>query len=273
MSRITKGTERTMSERRRHLIEYAVAKPFVDAVALGAGSAAFATVLQGPALNWSLIGGGFSLFWYWGTANLTKPKKAKAKGGSIGPGSIVVNTFNGSRTVRRDGKNFNYQPGYISREIFPEILRRLVRGKPRIRQAPLGTPIALREFVFHSHYRGQPIELSENDVRRFLRSAWRNRQRGSGLSQRRWDRDRRLRPQWYKDLGPHWYYALLALLREAQQITRRQLVVCTGPQWYALACDSHTTLFRLREAEAVKRGSPAPVDEFSANFERGESSF
>lgn len=266
----------TEKRTRRHLIEYAVVKPAVDALALGAGSAAFATVLHGPAWSWSLIGGGFSLFWYWGTSNLTKPKKARAKGGSIGPGSIVVNTFNGSRTVRRDGKNFNYQPyqpGYVLRETFPEILRRLVRGKPRIRQAPLRAPVIPQEFIFLSRYEGQPVELAEDDVRRFLRSAWRNRHRGSGLGQRRWVRDWKLRPQWYKDLGPHWYYALLALLREAQQITQRQLVVCTGPQWYALAYDPRTTLCRLKQAEAVKRGTPAPVDEFSVNFDRGESSF
>lgn len=263
-----------MTEKRRYLIEYAVVKPAVDALALAAGSAAFAIVLQGPALNWSLIGGGFSFFWYWGTANLTKPTKAKARGGSIGPGSIVVNTVNGSRKVSRKGFNYQpYQPGYVSRETFPEIIRRLVKGKPRIRQAPLRAPVTLREFVFHSHYKGQLVELAEDDVRRFLRSAWRNRQRGSGLSQRRWDRDRRLRPQWYKDLGPHWYYALLALLREAQQITRRQLVVCTGPQWYALTCDPHTTLGRLKEAEAIKRGTAAPADELSINFDRGVSSF
>ncbi len=247
-----------MTEKRtqRCLIEYAIVKPAVDALALGAGSAAFATVLQGPVLNWSLIGGGFSLFWYWGTANLTKGKKGKPARESAGPGSIVVNSVNGSRKVSRKGFEYaQYQPRYVSRETFPEMLRRFVKRKPRIRQAPLDAPIALRDFVFHSYYQGQPVELAEDDVRRFLRSAWRHRHQGSGLGQRRWVRDWRLRPQWYKDLGPYWYFALLALIREAELITYRQLVVSPGPKWVALARDPHTTLGRLKEAEAVKLSS------------------
>lgn len=261
-----------MTQARRYLIEYAVVKPAVDAIALGAGSAAFATVLQGPALNWSLIGGGVSLFWYWGTANLAKPKKAKATRENIGPGSITVNTFSGSRKIDRTGFEYApYQPGHINRETTREMLRRWARVKPRIRQ-PSG-PIVLSEYVFYSHYKGQPVELSEKDVRKFLQWAWRYRPRGKGISKRSWVRDWLKRPQWYKDLGPHWYYALLALLREAQQRTHRQLVVCTGPQWYALARDPHTTLGRLKEAEAIKRGATAPVQEHTINFDRGESNF
>lgn len=265
----------TEKRTRRYLIEYAVVKPAVDAFYLGAGSAAFATFLQAPAWNWSLIAGGFSLFWYWGSANLRKPKKAKARGGGISPGLIVVNSINDSRKVRRDGKTFNYQPyqpGYVSRETIPEMLRSFFKGKPRVRQS--SSPIVLREFVFRSHYEGQLVELDEADVRRFLRSAWRNRERGSGLSQRRWVRNLRLRPEWYQALGTHWYYALLALIGDAQQRTHRQLVVGNSKaQHYRLACDPHTTLGRLKEAEAIKRGTPAPVDELTINFDRGESSF
>lgn len=260
----------TEKRTRRALIEYKVVEPFVYAVALGVGSAAFASVLHAPVRDWSFIAGGFSLCWYWGRNNLTKPKKAK--GGSIGPGSITVNTFSGSRKIPRSGFEYQpYQPRFISRETAGEMLRRFFRGKQRIRQTT--EPITLKEFVFYSHYRGQPVELDEDDVCRFLNAAWRNRKWGSGLGKRRWVRDCRLRPQWYKDLGPHWYYALLALLREAQQITRRQLVVKTGFQQYALAFDPHTILKYLKRAEAIKRGTPPPVDELSVNFDRGESSF
>lgn len=264
-----------MTQARRYLIEYAVVKPAVDAIALGAGSAAFATVLQGPALNWSLIGGGVSLFWYWGTANLAKPKKAKARGESIGPGSITVNTFSGSRKIDRTGFEYApYQPGHINRETFPEMLRRLARGKPRIRQAPFRAPVTLQEFVFYSNYGGQIVELSEDDVYRFLKSAWRNRERGSGLGKRRWVRDWKKRPQWYKDLGPDWYHAFLSLLREAQQLTQRQLVVGNSKaQHYRLARDPRTILCRLKQAEAIKRGATAPVQENTINFDRGESNF
>lgn len=259
-----------MTEKRRYLIEYAVVKPAVDALALGAGTAAFATVLHGPVRDWSLIGGGFSLVWYWVSVNLAKPKKAKAGGGSIGPGSITLNTFAGSRKISRSDFNYQpYQPGYVSRETFGEMVRRWVKGMPRIRQAPLDAPIALREFVFRSGM----VELSEDDVHRFLRAAWRNRHRGSGLSQRRWVRDWQLRPQWYKDLGTHWYFAIVFLLREAELITHQQLVVPTGPQWVALARDPHTTFGRLKEAEAIKRGTAVSADELSVNYDRGKSSF
>jgi hypothetical protein len=51
----------TKQQTRRAIIEYKTAKPFVDALALGLGSSAFAVVFQGPAFNWACIGAGFSL--------------------------------------------------------------------------------------------------------------------------------------------------------------------------------------------------------------------
>jgi hypothetical protein len=240
----------TKQQTRRPLIEYKVAKPFVDATALGVGSSAFAIVLQGPALNWGLLGAGFSLIWFWGSNNLTRPKRKKgASSVRAGAGSVVVNSATGSRKV---SLGFNYEhPGFVSRETWGETLRRLIVGKPPSRPA-IDKPTVPFEFVFQSHYDGQPVELREDDVRRFLRAAWKYRRRGRGLSHRRWVRECRDRPQWYKDLGPHWYRAFLVLLREAQQLRQCQLVVCIGPQWYALARDPHITLGILREAEVMK---------------------
>ena len=234
-------------------IEYKVAKPFVDAGALALGSSAFAVVLQGPALNWGLLGAGFSLFWYWGSANLTRPKRGKkpASPASVGAGSVMVNSVNGSRKVSL-GFNFQ-QPGWVSRETGWETLSRLAWWKNKPTPRPVIDKAAVpREFVFQSHYDGQPVEIREDDLRRFLRAAWKYRFRGKGLGERHWVREWRQRQQWYKDLGPHWYRALLVLLREAQRVRQCQLVVCTGPQWYALARDPHITLGILREAEAMK---------------------
>ncbi len=229
---------------RRALIEYKIVKPFVDAAALGSacGSLAFAT--GGPAFNWSLLGGSASLFWYWGRSNLSRPK---AKRATRAPGRhILVNSANGSRSMV-----FNQVAGgFITRETWGDPFFRWLRGKPRVRpQYPvIDKPKILEEFVFRS---GQ-IELLESDVRLFLRAAWRNRHRGSGLSQRRWVRDCQKRPQWYQNLGPTWYYGLLSLLREAQQKTGRQLVVCTGPQWYQLAREPHDIFSALKWAESQK---------------------
>lgn len=232
-------------------IEYKVAKPFVDAAALGLGSSAFAVVLQGPALNWGLLGAGFSLCWFWGSVNLTRPNRGKKPtAASVGAGSVVVNSASGSQKV---SLGFNYEARFVARETWGEILRRLVWGKdvPTPRSV-IDIPTSPREFVFQSHYDGQPVEIREDDLRRFLRIAWKYRFRGVGLGHRHWVREWRNRPQWYKDLGPHWYRALLILLREAQQVRKCQLVVKTGPNWYAMARDPHVTLGILREAEKMK---------------------
>lgn len=240
-------------------IEYKVAKPFVDAAALGLGSSAFAVVAQGPALNWACLGAGFSLCWYWGSANLTKPKKAKRRQAS--PKTITVNSANGSRKVSLEG-DFEYsiyETTQINRETWGETLRRLIRGKPEVTRPDPSPPQVAREFVFQSHYDGHTVELREDDVRRFLRTAWKHRQRGRGLSQRRWVREWKERPQWYRDLGPYWYFAFRNLLVEAKHFTGCQMVVKTSLYWEQLARDPQITLGLLRETEAQKgMVQPAP---------------
>lgn len=246
----------TKQQARRALIniEYEVVKPWVHAGALASGCAAFAIPSGAPALSWACIGAGFSFFWYWGTNNLTRPKRKKnTTVASVGAGSVVVNSVEGSRKVRLGGgfEYSQYQPAHINRETWPETLRRWARGQPEPRRVidKLHVP---REFVFLSHYDGKPVEIREDDLRRFLRAAWKLRQRGVGLSHRHWVKKWRQRPQWYKDLGPYWYRAVLVLLHEAELARKCQLVVCIGPQWYALARDPHITLGILREAEVMK---------------------
>jgi len=230
-------------ETKRPLIEYEAVKPFVDATALGAGSAAFAIVLGNEPLDWALLGTACSLFWHWGSSNL---RRNKAKPPRRSGRTIPVNSATESRNVQIFDQ---VAPGYITREPWPEMFFRWTRGKPRqYRAATIDKPPVLNEFVFVS----DGVELLDSDVRRFLLSAWRNRDRGSGLSERRWVRECRSRPQWYQDLGTTWYDAFVALLREAQQITRRQLVITLGHQQYGLKYPPHTTISILKWAEAQK---------------------
>lgn len=236
---MTQETKRSSS-----LIEYKAFKPFVDATALGVGSAAFAIVSGNEPLDWALLGAGCSLFWHWGSANLKSNKsKPRRRSGR----SITVNSGAESKNIHIFDQA---APGYITRETLPETFFRWTRGKPQERKvAPqISKPPILDEFVFVS----DGVELIDSDVRRFLLSAWRNRDRGSGLSNRRWVRDWRSRPQWYQDLGVPWYNAFVGLLREAQQITRRQLVIEMGHQQYGLKYDPHTTRLILKWAEYEK---------------------
>ena len=219
-------------------------EPFVHAAALGSGCASLAVVLKGPTLNWALIGWTSSLFWYWGRANLGRPK---AKRTTRTPGRrIIVNSGNGSRSMV-----FNQVAGgFIARDSWGDIFFRWARGKPQVRpQYPaIDKPKILEEFVFRSG----GIELLESDVKLFLREAWRERQRGSGLGQRRWVRGWKERPQWYQNLGTVWYYGLWRLLMEAEQVTQRQMIVSLGPQQVGLKYEPHETLGLLKWAESQK---------------------
>jgi hypothetical protein len=247
----------TKQQTRRAIIEYKTAKPFVDALALGLGSSAFAVVFQGPAFNWACIGAGFSLVFYWGSANLTSPKKTKPKRGRAGPGHVVVNSVNGTRKVPLEG-GFEYAPRFVSRETWGETLRRFVMGRPEPRPAfdQPAKPKWMTEYIFLSHYDGQEVQLLESDVTRFLNSAWRYRKWGHGLSERRWVRDISQRPQWYKNVGSTWYYALVELLWEVEAISGRQLIVPVGWQQNALARDPHQTLEALKWAQTLKGNKP-----------------
>ncbi len=230
---------------KRALIEYKIMEPFVHAAALGSACGSFAFVMHGPAFNWSLLGGGASLFWYWGCANLGRPKTKRAT--RTTGRRILVNSGNGSRSMV-----FNQVAGgFITRDTWGDIFFRWVRGKPRVRpqRLEMDKPKVLDEFVFRSG----GIELLESDVTRFLIAAWRHRSQGSGLSQRRWVRGFKDRPQWYKNLGTHWYYALINLIDETETMSGRQLVVCTGPQWYQLAREPHDIFSALKWAESQKK--------------------
>jgi hypothetical protein len=124
----------------------------------------------------------------------------------------------------------------------------------------------MTEFIFYGQYQGKEMQLLESDVIRFLNAAWRAEKRhkkGTGLSQRRWDRNMSQRPQWYKNLGTSWYYALIDLLWEVEEMSGRQLIIPVGWQQNALARDPHQTLEALKWAQAEK-GNVQTVDPVDA---------
>jgi len=245
------------NEKQRALvnIEYRVVKPFIDAAALGSGCAAFAVPLDGPIINWAVVGAGFSFFWYWGKNNLTRPEK---KAGSHSPSrQIVVNSATESRKVRIFDQ---VAPQFITRESYVEGLTRwlgLGRKSATQRDAakePEPKPEWLEETIFTSYHDNQAIQLSERDVARFLSWAWRYRARGKGLSERSWVRNWKQRPQWYHGLGPVWYYAMMNLLWNLEAKAGRDVITWIGHQQYGLARDPHQTLQGLKWAEAAQKG-------------------
>jgi len=168
---------------------------------------------------------------------------------------IAVNTVNGSRKI--DMEYSVSQGGYIVRETYAQAIKRFVFGKPqadkRQPEIKVNRPEALDDFIFRSHYQGQVVELAETHVRLFLQSAWRNRANGKGLSQRRWVRERSQRPAWYQELSPVWYYGMSMLLWDAQKALKRQLVIETGYQWYALNVEPRQAMGLLKWYESIKR--------------------
>lgn len=207
-------------------IEYKVAKPFVDAGALALGSSAFAMVLQAPVFNWALVGGGFSLVFYWGRENLTatrsKHKKSKRR-----DDYLIVNSTNGRRQINRFEQ---VSPTYITRRSLWTDLTSLLKGKPEprvINQSPVSPrrPQTLDQFVFVSYDdAGNRVQLNSSNVRNFLWEAWKDQDKGKGLGKRKWDyRNRKTWPSWYP--GPEWYEAMIRLLLSTQNGLGRQLVI------------------------------------------------
>lgn len=90
---------------------------------------------------------------------------------------------------------------------------------------PRSQPTKVAEVKFESYdLNGQRVQLLESDVIRFLRIAWRNNARGSGLSLNRWTGKRFRLPEWYVGKGIGWYWATLNMMADAEEITGTQLV-------------------------------------------------
>ena len=163
---------------------------------------------------------------------------------------LVVNTSSGRKQVSIP-QSFEYQPGYIVRETWLDAAKRIVFGATEppytIPHSATVKPPEIDEFKFFS--RG--IQLLESDVLRFLSNAWRNREKGRGLSERRWcGKNGETLPGWFK--GTEWYWAFIHLLAEAEALTGIQVVIVKRNGWKLLLHTPRATYALLRYAEVIK---------------------
>lgn len=239
-------------EQRRPIIEYAVAKPFVDAgvLSLGCASTALIPSIASPAGKAAAVGFGFSCFWYWGSGNLKRSKPTQT-------------TRKKGHTKLINGKPFTFDqvaPGqFVTRQsAIKDFLGFLGIGNRKPAQRPaqrIDKPAWMKEQVFHSHCNGYPVQLMEPDVTRFLLWAYRHRQRGEGLSERSWDRFGESRGAWYQELPrPQWCKAMMNLLYAAQKLGGKQLIIEIGNQ-KKLAREPAEILEALRWLEDQRNAS------------------
>jgi hypothetical protein len=248
-------------EEKRPLIEYAAAKPFVDAAVLATGCASVAVIptVESQIIKAAAVGVSFSCFWFWGSGNLSRPKAKSAKRKQ-------------GRQIKVQGEPWSFDqvaPGqFITRQsVLKDILDFLLPHKqePLQRQAQrkIDKPPWMQEVVFHSHCDFYPMQLAEPDVSRFLNWARRHQQRGKGLSARSWVRFGHERGAWYQALPrPQWYEAMMNLLDAAGKYGERQLVIEIGNQ-KKLARDTGEILEALRLLEGKRT-------QYDISTERGE---
>jgi hypothetical protein len=248
-------SEETQQERAKtNLIPNPLNQAFLAGSAAGLASLSgslFFDVLPDQAFKMAsgvfLAGAGFSLYlsWYDGRAR-AKPRKRRGR-------QIPFNHYRGSQKI--DMELSIGQPGYVTRESWPERLNRWVYGKGEAKidvkpTALVPRPAELDEFVFLS----QGLQLREVHVKLFLKSAWRNRKNGKGLSERRWVREFSQRPAWYQELSTDWYYAIMRLLADCQRGLGYQLIVYNrGNNWLNMANEPFMTMRLLKWHESEKR--------------------
>lgn len=151
---------------------------------------------------------------------------------------------NTARTIRmEDGRKLPINTGRDSFEYSPPQGRTItIYGKRDLVKALLGwspspepgarptkpptiKPPEVDEIKFESYDRqGEPVQLLGSDVWRFLSIAWRKNARGSGLSLNRWSGKRYRLPEWYKGKGIGWYWTMLNLMSDAEEVTGTRLV-------------------------------------------------
>lgn len=217
----------------------ALPKPIQRAFYAGVGLSLGSIVLGVPIEHIPRVaaaGACYSIMADWHNLGL-KPYKRKRQ--------VIVN---GSRRI-----NLEYsldRGGYIARETYLEAMKRLLTGAkaevPPRQKAQ--RPSELDSFTFVS----DGLQLREEHVKLFLRSAWRNRQYGRGLSARHWVRNFNRRPLWYKELSPAWFYAMRQLLFDAEAGLGVQVVIVGGNQWLTMANEPHLTMRLLKWYECEK---------------------
>ena len=229
-------------QKSRPLIEYAVIKPAVDAVALGLAIGGPAA-LSGNFWQGFVMGASCSFSWYWIKGNLIsvdpkRKKAAKRDGYKVNWGSGKMDHFE------------QVMPTHITRQpLFADLFglfktkpRTRITGQPEIRP---NRPSTLDQFAFVScDNAGNQIQLLSCDVRNFLRRAWLHKGRGRGLGARLWGhKEARTWPNWYP--GPFWREAVIMLIKAAQAGLGRQLIVPLGHQQEGLRFDARTTYEHL----------------------------
>ncbi len=226
-----------------------------DAVIAG-GAFGAASLVVTFAFDWpiiaapqvALVGFTYSLWTSWQhSKEKDKPKgKSKSKGRTI-----PFNHGRGSTTIDMEYSLQN--GGVMLRESYIQALKRKIRGEPRVRPIRqfenVSKPKELDEFVFFS----QGLQLRQYHVDLFLKSAWKNRQYGRGLSARRWVRGYSQRELWFQELSPMWFFAMLDLLRNASDYCQFHLVVEYENGWRSLLSEPHLTMRILRWYEVERR--------------------
>lgn len=206
-------------------------------------------------------GVGYSLLISWKHSKEKDRPKKKSKGRVI-PFNHGKDRYGKSRTDIYPDDTLEYsvqQNGYVLRESYGEaLLRKVLRKGSRPVVKPVESvdrPKILSEFIFCSHYDDFLVELREKHVKRFLDSAWRNREKhGKSLSERQWVRRRSQRPVWYKELPcPVWYYGMRNLIMDTQNTLKIQMIISTRNNWYQMACEPHEFLARLKWYEIERR--------------------
>lgn len=232
-------TENT-KDKRSNLIPKPISQAFYASLAAGGGSLVFGVPLE-YAPRIALAGATWSFYCSWlDSRNETKPKKRKQSR------QVDFTSYQGRRKI--DLEYSVASGGTMIRETYWQALKRKLSGTQRPARVieQVEKPRILSEFIFRS----QGIELLESEVKAFLQIAWRNRDRGRGLSARFWLREISRRPGWFKPLGRTWYTAFLMLLVNAEKVTGRSLVIELGYQQHGLRYDARQTYVILKWAES-----------------------
>jgi hypothetical protein len=159
------------------------------------------------------------------------------------------------RTRRRRGRQVPFTSAQGRKTIDLEYaIERFVYGRkeansPVEPMVAVPRPKELDDFIFVS----QDIQLREVHVKLFLKSAWRNRQYGKGLSERRWVRNFSQRPAWYQELSTDWYYAMMRLLFNTQSYLGLHMVMMRSNRWMSLVNEPFMTLRLLKWYESERR--------------------
>lgn len=232
-----------------------ISPSFSQAILAGTVASGLATAFGTPleyAPRIFLAGSCFSLYLSWSDSRTETKPKPKTKHGR----SIPFTSAQGVKQIYRDDMEFSIkQDGFIYRENYLQVVTRKLFRKYLKQSAitnPIDQPKIINEFVFRVIYNNILIELREQHVRLFLKSAWRNRSGGKGLSVRHWERRRPQRPAWFRELPPYWFRGISVLIWNCQKSFNRQLVITLDNQQSFMVIEPHE-MFGLLKWHEIER--------------------